>query len=82
MKTHTLILATLLLVSTSALAMAQTAPCKSNYESVLSAIDNAAIGVGNQTKLRSHVNNAWRKSISGKKQGLDNALKDLDQAGG
>jgi len=80
MKTHTLILATLLLVSTSALAMAQTAPCKSNYESVLSAIDNAAIGVGNQTKLRSHVNNAWRKSISGKKQGLDNALKDLDQA--
>lgn len=80
MKNYTLIFATLLLLSTSALAPAQTAPCKFNYESVISAIDNAAIGVGNQTKLRSHVNNAWRKSISGKKQSLDNALKDLDQA--
>jgi hypothetical protein len=77
MKKYSLILATLLLVSTSVLATAQTAPCKANYESVISTIDNAAIGVGNQTKLRAHVNNAWRKSISGKKQGLDNALKDL-----
>lgn len=80
MKYRILILATLLLVSTSGLATAQTAPCKSDYESVISAIDNAAIGVGNKTKLRSHVNIAWRKFSSGKKESLNNALKDLDQA--
>lgn len=80
MKKYTLILAALCITFTSALATAQTSPCQTNYDSVISAIDNAAIGVGNQTKLRSHVNNAWRKFISGKNQGLINSLKDLDQA--
>lgn len=80
MKYQILILATLLLVSTSGLATAQAAPCKSDYESVISAIDNAPIAVGNKSKLRSHVNNAWRKFSSGKNQGSNNALKDLDQA--
>ena len=80
MKYHLLVLATLLLVSTSGLATAQTAPCKTDFESVISAIDNAPIAIGNKTKLRTHVNNAWRKFSSGKKQDLNNALKDLDQA--
>jgi hypothetical protein len=80
MKKFPLLPAALLLVAISISATAQSLPCKSNYDSVISAIDGAAIGAGNKTKLRSHINNALRKFSSGKKQGLDNALKDVDQA--
>lgn len=80
MKYPILVLATLLLFSLPGLATAQTPPCKANYDSAISAIDNAAIGVGDKSKLRAHVNNAWRKFSSGKQQSLNHALKDLDQA--
>jgi hypothetical protein len=59
---------------------ADSLPCSSNYDSVVSLINNAPIGNGNKTKLRSHVNNGWRMFISGKKNSLKNALKELDKA--
>jgi hypothetical protein len=80
MKKHIPLLAVLILTLAWVSAAATPLSCNSNYDSVTSLLNSAPIGVGNRTKIISHINNAWRIYSSGKKNSQKNALKELDQA--
>jgi hypothetical protein len=71
-----------LLLLTAALAVSARAqlPCQPSYEAAVAAIDGARIKQGDKQKLLSKVTNAWRAYASAKKNGAEQAARQLDVA--
>lgn len=61
-------------------AGAATTPCQAEYRAAVTAVRSAHLGRGNEQKLVTKLDNAWRKYASLTKNGPDQAVKDVQNA--